>query len=142
MKRFLIPAFFVIDVADNENVSIAQELAAEMQHAANELQFARTLGEHRLMMDEEVLDRKVPILSEETELPHTFNWNPPNTPGHLFADCGGSPRCTKCGCDEDDAYVGGQPCVDEVEELQENEVCPNCGSELFNDKGECQKCGL
>lgn len=29
---------------------------------------------------------------------------------HHFADCGGHPTCTKCGCDEDDAYVGGEPC--------------------------------
>jgi hypothetical protein len=30
---------------------------------------------------------------------------------HIFADCGGFPRCTKCGCDEDDAFVGGQECT-------------------------------
>ena len=29
---------------------------------------------------------------------------------HRFADCGGAPRCVTCGCDEDDAFVGGQEC--------------------------------
>jgi hypothetical protein len=38
------------------------------------------------------------------------NTTPPPTHVHVFADCGGYPRCVKCGCDEDDAYVGGEPC--------------------------------
>ena len=29
---------------------------------------------------------------------------------HLFADCGGCPRCVTCGADEDDAFIGGQEC--------------------------------
>lgn len=29
---------------------------------------------------------------------------------HRFADCGGLPRCITCGCDEDDAFVGGEEC--------------------------------
>lgn len=29
---------------------------------------------------------------------------------HRFVDCGGAPRCVTCGADEDDAYVGGEPC--------------------------------
>jgi hypothetical protein len=29
---------------------------------------------------------------------------------HKFADCGGSPKCVTCGADEDDAFVGGEPC--------------------------------
>ncbi len=29
---------------------------------------------------------------------------------HLFADCGGTPKCVTCGCDEDDAYAGGEVC--------------------------------
>ena len=33
--------------------------------------------------------------------------------GHNFTDCGGAPRCSKCGCDEDEAFVGGQLCIDE-----------------------------
>lgn len=39
---------------------------------------------------------------------------------HLFADCGGVPRCVTCGCDEDDAYVGGQDCTygEEISEQQ------------------------
>jgi len=30
---------------------------------------------------------------------------------HLFADCGGVPRCVTCGCDEDDAYVANEKCT-------------------------------
>ena len=30
---------------------------------------------------------------------------------HLFVPCGGYPRCVTCGCDEDDAFVGGQECT-------------------------------
>lgn len=30
---------------------------------------------------------------------------------HRFADCGGLPKCVTCGCDEDDAFVGGQECT-------------------------------
>lgn len=29
---------------------------------------------------------------------------------HRFADCGGVPCCVTCGCDEDDAFIGGQEC--------------------------------
>ena len=29
---------------------------------------------------------------------------------HLFADCGGYPRCVTCGCDEDAAFVEGEEC--------------------------------
>jgi hypothetical protein len=36
-----------------------------------------------------------------------------STTGHVFCDCGGMPRCTKCGCDEEDAYVAGIGCIDE-----------------------------
>lgn len=37
---------------------------------------------------------------------------------HLFADCGGLPRCVTCGADEDDAYVGGEPCTFEATNTQ------------------------
>lgn len=30
---------------------------------------------------------------------------------HLFAHCGGIPKCVTCGCDEDDAFVGGEECT-------------------------------
>jgi hypothetical protein len=57
---------------------------------------------------------------------------------HSFADCGGYPRCVTCGKDEDDAFVGGEECS------FGNPVQPTCqcGSRLFNEKGDCQKCGL
>jgi hypothetical protein len=30
---------------------------------------------------------------------------------HLFVPMGGHPRCADCGCDEDDAFVGGEECT-------------------------------
>jgi hypothetical protein len=36
--------------------------------------------------------------------------NQRKTGEHLFVPCGGLPRCATCGCDEDDAFVGGEPC--------------------------------
>jgi len=30
---------------------------------------------------------------------------------HLWAECGGYPRCVTCGRDEDDALVGGEECT-------------------------------
>ena len=30
---------------------------------------------------------------------------------HQFVNCGGYPRCAVCGCDEDDAFVGGEDCT-------------------------------
>ena len=30
---------------------------------------------------------------------------------HLFADCGGLPRCTTCGADEDVAFTAGEECT-------------------------------
>lgn len=146
MKRFFIPALFVVDVADNENVSAAQKIATTMQSAANNAKFSRPLGVHTLLLDEEVPSREVPIPSGKTELPHTFKWNSENIPGHIFVDCGGIPRCKKCGCDEDDAFVANQPCIDDMPDDDmpdddNNPICI-CGSRIFNDKGDCEKCGL
>jgi hypothetical protein len=79
--------------------------------------------------------------------------------GHIFADCGGTPRCTICGADEDDAFVGGEECkcracgepltndgcTDKECELYDKDAqerCPLCGSGLANDDGDCQKCGV
>jgi len=57
---------------------------------------------------------------------------------HRFADCGGYPRCVTCGRDEDDAFVGAEECT------FGKSVQPTCqcGSRLFDTKGNCQKCGL
>ena len=57
---------------------------------------------------------------------------------HSFADCGGNPRCVTCGCDEDDAFVGGEECTFG----KSVEPTCQCGSRLFDSKGNCQKCGL
>lgn len=61
---------------------------------------------------------------------------------HSFADCGGYPRCVTCGRDEDDALVGGEECTFGKGNSKGAGQCPNCGSGLFDTKGDCQKCGL
>lgn len=80
MKRFLIPAFFVVDVADYEDENAAVAVAAEMQNAANVAaervsSSDSSSGLQRfLLLDEETKAREVPIVSGETELPHAFKW--------------------------------------------------------------------
>lgn len=68
MKRFLIPAFFVIDTSVDENEAV--KIAAEMQTWAN-AHGANFTNAH-LLLDEELPNREVPIHPEETELPHTY----------------------------------------------------------------------
>jgi hypothetical protein len=72
MKRFLIPAFFVIDTSVDENEAV--KIAAEMQTWAN-AHGANYTNAH-LLLDEELPNREVDIDPEETELPHTYNWKP------------------------------------------------------------------
>lgn len=64
MKRFLIPAFFVIDA---ETQTEAEELSCRMQEIAND--GIQGSGTFFLMQDEERPTREVPI---EGELPHTY----------------------------------------------------------------------
>lgn len=68
MKRFLIPAFFVVHAEDEAR---AEYLAAQMQSAANASLHAIE-GDASLLLDEELPTREVPINPEETELPHTY----------------------------------------------------------------------
>lgn len=68
MKRFLVPAFFVIDA---EKSSAADDIASQMQDAANRVHPKGT-GERFLMLDEELPTVEVPIDPESTELPHTY----------------------------------------------------------------------
>jgi hypothetical protein len=49
-------------------------------------------------------------LPEDHGLSDTLGENATEDSGHQFVDCGGHPRCAICGCDEDDAFVGGQAC--------------------------------
>ena len=49
------------------------------------------------------------------------------TGDHYFVPCGGFPKCVDCGCDEDDAYVGGEKCnfianVDSDDKLTESQI--------------------
>lgn len=69
MKRFLVPAFFVIH-ADNEKG--AETIAGNaLQHANFNLRQCHK--DNCLFLDEELPNREVPINPEETELPHTYN---------------------------------------------------------------------
>jgi len=69
MKRFLIPAFFVIDA---ETQTEAEELSCRMQEIANDGIQAKTV--HFLMQDEELPTKEITI---EVEIPHTFHRNCP-----------------------------------------------------------------
>jgi hypothetical protein len=55
------------------------------------------------------IDRKLSGLIKRVK-----DWQPANprkSGEHVFAPCGGVPRCVTCGCDEDDAFIGGQRCT-------------------------------
>lgn len=65
MKRFLIPAFFVIHA---ESESQAEMEAGMLQSAAN----ANATGNDVLFLDEELPIREISINPDETELPHTY----------------------------------------------------------------------
>jgi hypothetical protein len=68
MKRFLIPAFFVIH-ADNEKG--AETIAGNALEHAN-FSVRRSHKDNSLLLDEELPTREVPIVEGETELPHTY----------------------------------------------------------------------
>ena len=69
MKRFLIPAFFVIDTEVDQNQ--AEQIAAEMKNWANS--HGASYRNAHLLLDEELPTREVTIHPDETELPHTYN---------------------------------------------------------------------
>ena len=64
-----------------------------------------------------------------------------NTFSIIVIDLHNHLQCMKCsesfcqgGCDHGNH--------DEEEEEETPDTCPNCGSGIFNEKGDCQKCGL
>ena len=71
MKRFLIPAFFVVDGDDNLTEQEAERRVVLMQTKANEEGRMLLLGSY-LMLDEELPTREVQIHPDETELPGTY----------------------------------------------------------------------
>ena len=71
MKRFLIPAFFVVDGDDNLTEHEAEKRVALMQVKANEEGRMLSLGSY-LMLDEQLPNKEVPIIPEETEIPGTY----------------------------------------------------------------------
>lgn len=103
LKRIIVPAFFVIDLRENE-VDKADEIADQMRSAANNLHFANAPGAACLMLDEERPNRVFPIVvGAGEEYPHTYP-------------------------EVDTEQADGPTCV--------------CGSRIFNEKGDCQICGL
>lgn len=74
MKRFLVPALFVIDVADYEDENVASAIAGEMQAAANRAKVqSRPELQRFCMLDEELPTREVPWQDpEEHQLPGTY----------------------------------------------------------------------
>jgi len=79
---------------------------------------------------------------------------PPRKAGeHLWHESDGVTLCVTCFRDEDDANVGGEKCsykplygekgfARHQESLNEKPPRCSCGSGIFNEKGDCQKCGL
>ena len=45
----------------------------------------------------------------------SFDMVQPSHSGHVFNP--DTKRCIHCNCDEDDAFVGGEPCINEAVEL-------------------------
>ena len=51
---------------------------------------------------------------DDTAEPYlNFDMVQPSQPGHVFNP--DTKRCIKCNCDEDDAFVGNEPCIDETD---------------------------
>lgn len=77
MKRFLVPAFFVIHA---ENKNDAEQQAAEGKNKANDFFWFGETSKNRndpkysnfLFLDEELPTREVQIVTGETELPHSY----------------------------------------------------------------------
>ena len=75
MRRFLIPAFFVVHA---ENEQDAEQYAGEMASwVSGEISSQDDIGQNdfegnALLLDEELPTREVEILFDETELPHTY----------------------------------------------------------------------
>lgn len=69
MKRYLVPAFFVIHAA---NEAAANETAGMLSSELNIQQHGKKDVENFLLLDEVLPTREVPINDEETELPHTY----------------------------------------------------------------------
>jgi len=130
MKRFLIPAFFVVDVPDDKGTWYADSIAAEMQSAANKRAEDNKYPAH-LLLDEVYPTVEIPLIPED-DLPHT---------------CLNAPACRKCG-----AKVLQGRCIDtacpysSIEQTSEpdsdQDNCPYCDSGIVDSHGNCGKCGL
>ena len=68
MKRFVIPAFFVIDA---EAKKAAEALAGEMQTAARQALPIQRQGAALLFQDEELPTVEIPI-NDDDEAPHSY----------------------------------------------------------------------
>ncbi len=71
MKRYLIPAFFVVDGEDNLTEQEAEKRVVLMQAKANEEGRMLSLASY-LMLDETLPNKQIEINPEETELPGSY----------------------------------------------------------------------
>lgn len=90
LNRYVAQEFIASDDVSYENVETGERLTPK------ELE---TLGDQGFGPRSEV----------EPSLP--FTMVQPQEPGHVFNP--DTQRCIKCNCDEDDAFVGGELCIDE-----------------------------
>ena len=68
-------------------------------------------GERRCPSSAEILKHIKIVFLDGAPTPRAVAGPRRKTGEHSFADCGGNPRCVTCGCDEDDAFVGGEKCT-------------------------------
>ena len=101
MKINKITTGFVIQTFDTETGKYTSQEFVAGDDVQYENEFGEKIEGLRLQRESVLpLDMVQPETRKTGE--HLFS-NPPS-------DSGGVPRCVTCGCDEDDAHVGGEVC--------------------------------
>lgn len=80
-RRFIVPAFFVVDAETHEDAT------RKVSEAHCLINTALRDSEVNFFEDEQLPDRQVPIPEDECELPHTYGW------GATLKD----DKCSYCG---------------------------------------------
>lgn len=99
IKRVLVPAFFVIDLSEND-LHKADTIADAMRSAANNCSFSNAPGAICLLLDEDQTNKVIEVTEE---YPHAFPYDndlsisdePPCICGSRLFDSKGN--CQKCG---------------------------------------------
>jgi len=94
-----------------EHRRILEEYNALISYASGKYQGISILHDPSLARNLEWLrDSYVELYEKCRKLSKKKKKQMRKTGEHLFVPCGGLPRCATCGCDEDDAFVGGEKC--------------------------------